>query len=54
LEIDADEYRTKTLAGWHFHLDALEEALAGHAVDWPNWPIDRWAEHHDRYVAKQA
>src|ERR1700730_14623782 len=33
-----DEYRTKVLAGWHFHLEALADALAGNAVDWPHWP----------------
>ncbi len=32
-----DEYLTVVLAGWHFHLDALADALAGHAVDWPSW-----------------
>ena len=28
-----DEYRTKVLAGWHFHLDALAAALEGRATD---------------------
>jgi uncharacterized protein YndB with AHSA1/START domain len=46
-----EEYRHKVLAGWHFHLDALEDALEGRPVDWDNWPIDRWQEHHDRYAA---
>ena len=40
------------LAGWHIHLDFLEEALDGHRVDWPNWPKDRWDAHHERYVEK--
>jgi uncharacterized protein YndB with AHSA1/START domain len=47
-----DDMVTKDAAGWHVHLDFLEDALDGHAVDWPNWPIDRWAAHHERYVAK--
>jgi uncharacterized protein YndB with AHSA1/START domain len=47
-----DDAVTKTMAGWHVHLDFLEEALEGERVDWPNWPLDRWAAHHERYVAK--
>jgi uncharacterized protein YndB with AHSA1/START domain len=43
---------TKTMAGWHVHLDFLEEALEGERVDWSDWPLDRWAAHHERYVAK--
>jgi uncharacterized protein YndB with AHSA1/START domain len=45
-----EEFRTKVLAGWHFHLDALSEALDGKAVDWPNWPYDRWEQIHEQYV----
>jgi uncharacterized protein YndB with AHSA1/START domain len=44
-----DEYRAKVLAGWHAHLDFLEEALDGKPVDWPNWPRDRWAELNAHY-----
>jgi uncharacterized protein YndB with AHSA1/START domain len=47
-------YLTKVLAGWHFHLEALAEALDGHPVDWPNWPFDRWAEIHKGYEARYA
>jgi uncharacterized protein YndB with AHSA1/START domain len=47
------EYLLKVLAGWHIHLDFLAEALDGSAVDWPNWPIDRWQAVHDRYAAAQ-
>ena len=43
---------SKTMAGWHVHLDFLEEALEGERVDWSDWPLDRWAAHHERYVAK--
>jgi hypothetical protein len=38
------------LAGWHSHLDFLAEALDGHPVDWPNWPLHRWREEHDSYL----
>jgi uncharacterized protein YndB with AHSA1/START domain len=45
-----DDYRTKVLAGWHYHLDALEEFLDdGTRVDWPNWPLDRFEAIHERY-----
>jgi uncharacterized protein YndB with AHSA1/START domain len=44
----------QSLSGWHMHLDMLEDALAGRAVDWPNWPIERWAEHRDRYAMQYA
>jgi uncharacterized protein YndB with AHSA1/START domain len=46
-----EEYRTMTIAGWHFHLDALAEALDGRKVDLVN-PEDRWQPIHQRYVAK--
>jgi uncharacterized protein YndB with AHSA1/START domain len=49
-----EDYLTKVLAGWHVHLDFLADALDGRPVDWPNWPVDRWTEHHDRYAAKLA
>jgi uncharacterized protein YndB with AHSA1/START domain len=47
-----EEYRTKVLAGWHFHLDALED-FVDHAtrIDWPNWPMDRWQTIHDEYYS---
>lgn len=44
----------QTLAGWHLHLDLLDEALAGRPADWANWPIELWAEHRDRYAAQRA
>ena len=47
-----DEFRAKVLAGWHFHLDALEDFLAdGTRIDWPNWPQDRWQAIHDDHYA---
>jgi uncharacterized protein YndB with AHSA1/START domain len=39
----------ESLAGWHVHLDFLAESLEGQAVDWPHWPLDRWARHYERY-----
>jgi len=45
-----DEYLAIVLAGWHAHLDFLEEALDGQSVDWPNWPVDRWEIHRNRYA----
>ena len=46
-----DEYRTSVMAGWHVHLDFLEDALDGKPVDWPNWPEDRWAVLNEHYEA---
>ena len=47
-----EDFRSKVLAGWHVHLDFLEDLLDdGTRVDWPNWPLDRWQEIHDRYYA---
>ncbi len=47
-----DEYRTKVLAGWHYHLDALAEALAGGSVDLVELP--GWDSIHERYTALEA
>jgi uncharacterized protein YndB with AHSA1/START domain len=50
-----DDVAPKSLAGWHTHLDFLEEALDdGVRIDWPNWPRERWAAHNERYEAKLA
>ena len=49
-----EEFRTKVLAGWHIHLDHLEDALDGRHVDWSRWSEEHrpsWQEHHDRYEA---
>jgi uncharacterized protein YndB with AHSA1/START domain len=46
-----DEYRISVMAGWHVHLDFLEDALDGKPVDWPNWPEDRWAVLNEHYEA---
>jgi uncharacterized protein YndB with AHSA1/START domain len=52
-----DDYRTKNLAGWHWHLDRLEDELAGHPYDWSRWAeegLARWGSLHERYVAGLA
>jgi len=46
-----DEHLTEVLAGWHIHLDFLEDALDGRRVDWADWPRDRFDVHHRRYEA---
>ena len=47
-----EEFRTKVLAGWHFHLDALARSLDGHPVDLVQLP--GWDELHEHYVARLA
>jgi uncharacterized protein YndB with AHSA1/START domain len=47
-----DEYATKVPAGWHFHLDALADALDGRSTDLVGVP--NWEEIHARYVAKSG
>lgn len=42
------EYRTKALAGWHFHLDALATLLAGGSTDMLRLP--GWQRIHQRYL----
>jgi uncharacterized protein YndB with AHSA1/START domain len=45
-----EDFRSKVLAGWHFHLDALEDFVdRGTRIDWPNWPLDRWQAIHDEF-----
>jgi uncharacterized protein YndB with AHSA1/START domain len=42
----------RMLAGWHFHLDHLADALAGDRVDWSTWDgelVAEWNAIHDRY-----
>ena len=46
-----DEFKTKVLAGWHMHLDALAEALEGGRADLVNIS-GRWEPIHERYVAR--
>jgi uncharacterized protein YndB with AHSA1/START domain len=47
-----EEYRTMTIAGWHVHLGALADALAGRSTDLVNLP--GWPPVHEAYVAKYA
>ena len=46
-----DDYLASVRAGWHVHIDFLEDALDGRPVDWPNWPKDRWEKHNAVYEA---
>jgi len=46
-----DEFRTKVIAGWHMHLDALAEALEGGRADLVNIS-GRWEPIHERYLAR--
>jgi uncharacterized protein YndB with AHSA1/START domain len=53
-EVDLPEdFETKVIAGWHIHLDHLEEVLDGGTIDWEHW--DRahrpdWERVHERYT----
>ncbi|MGO2541308.1 MAG: SRPBCC domain-containing protein [Specibacter sp.] len=43
-----------SLAGWHVHLDHLQEALEGKSVDWQHWWDDFypcWEQIHAQYGA---
>ena len=41
--------RLRVSAGWHVHLDFLEDFLDdGTRVDWPHWPRDRWEALYER------
>jgi uncharacterized protein YndB with AHSA1/START domain len=46
------EHRTKVLAGWHYHLDALADALHGGSRDLVNLP--EWPAIHQRYLARSS
>jgi uncharacterized protein YndB with AHSA1/START domain len=43
-----DEFRTKVLAGWHWHLDALADALDGGRADLVELP--GWEDVHRGYA----
>jgi uncharacterized protein YndB with AHSA1/START domain len=49
-----EEYRTMVLAGWHYHLDALADALDGRSVDLVNLPNARWEAIHAWYLSRDA
>jgi hypothetical protein len=47
-----DDHVASNQAGWHTHLEFLAQWLDdGTRIDWPNWPRERWAVHHERYAA---
>ena len=46
-----DDHLASVRAGWHSHIDFLEDALDGRPVDWPNWPKDVWEKHNVVYEA---
>lgn len=46
-----DEFRSRVLAGWHYHLDALEAALGGDRLDLVELPNERWERIHAGYAA---
>jgi uncharacterized protein YndB with AHSA1/START domain len=53
-----DDFLTKVLAGWHIHLDHLEDVLDGVRVDWAAWTPDHraratgasWSDHEREYA----
>jgi uncharacterized protein YndB with AHSA1/START domain len=47
-----EEHRAKVLAGWHYHLDALAEALEGRKTELVNLPNERWDRVHEEYLAR--
>ena len=53
LEKLPDEFRTKTAAGWHWHLDTLADLLDG-KPDRKLWDIEGWEPIHELYEAKYA
>lgn len=48
-----EEFGTRVLAGWHYHLDALADALGGQPADLASLSGGRWARIHDGYLARQ-
>jgi uncharacterized protein YndB with AHSA1/START domain len=49
------DYELDVLAGWHIHLDHLEEVLDGGDIDWPNWSTEHrpdWDRIRERYAAR--
>jgi uncharacterized protein YndB with AHSA1/START domain len=48
-----DDYRTKTVAGWHWHLDTLARVLDG-KPDRSLTDIDGWEPIHQLYEAQYA
>ena len=42
----------QTAAGWHMHLDYLDDALDGRPVDWAHEDLARWTAIRDGYGAR--
>jgi uncharacterized protein YndB with AHSA1/START domain len=49
-----EEFRTRVLAGWHTHLDALAKVLDGGSVDLENIQREGWEEAHAAYVERDG
>jgi uncharacterized protein YndB with AHSA1/START domain len=49
-----DEYRLLVLAGWHYHLDSLADALDGQPADLATLSGGRWEGIHGAYLAREA
>lgn len=49
-----EEFRTQTLAGWHYHLDALAAHLAGRPVELTDLPNQRWHRIHAGYTVQSG
>lgn len=47
-----DEFRFRVLAGWHFHLDVLEDALGGKPFDWSTWHMADWEKILRQYLVR--
>jgi uncharacterized protein YndB with AHSA1/START domain len=47
-----EEFRTRHVAGWHWHLDALATILDGGEVDLVN--VTGWEQIHEGYVARHV
>jgi uncharacterized protein YndB with AHSA1/START domain len=47
-----DEFRTRTLAGWQYHLLALDHTLGRGTVDLVGLP--EWPGIHERYIARDG
>ena len=46
-----DDHLASVRAGWHSHIDFLDDALDGRPVDWASWPNDVWERHNAVYEA---
>ena len=49
-----DEFRTRVLAGWHTHLDALATVLDGGSVDLVHIADGRWERVHAAYAEREG